>query len=206
MDQDAPARMTPMSPRARATAANYVGRVAAGYDADRERQIKWAAEHRIVAELLAGLPAGATVLDVPVGTGRFLELYRLAGLEAIGLDVSGDMLQVARAKVAPGQVVSLRRGNVLALDLADASVDVALCIRLLNMMEPQEMARALHELQRVARARVILSLRVGGEDGRLTRPQTVAGVVAALAPGWCLAQDREIHKPRYRMLVLERSP
>lgn len=197
---------TAMSPRAQATAANYVGGVAASYDEDRRRQVKWQLEGKLLAETLADLDAGAHVLDVPVGTGRFLPLYTAQGLRVTGLDVSADMLHQAALKTdhAFGDDVALALGNVLELDLADGSVDVAVCIRLLNMIEPEEMHRALQELQRVARRRVILTLRVGGEPGKLTRPQLVADVVAALQPGWALTSDRPVHKDRYRWIVLER--
>lgn len=195
-----------MSQRARNTAANYCGQVARSYDEDRRRQVKWSAEDAIVGELIADLERGAHVLDVPVGTGRFLPRYLAQGLRVTGLDINRDMLAVARSKVVAGDAVELAEGNVLALQLADASVDVALCIRLLNMIEPGEMVRALQELQRVARRRVIISLRVGGDPGKLTRPQDVATVIDALLPGWLMALDRPVHKDRYRMIVLERSP
>lgn len=188
-----------MSARARATAANYRGDNARRYEAKRVRREKWAAEHSILSSWLAAYPAGSTVLDIPCGTGRFEPIYRAARFHVIGRDISDDMLAEASKRCA-GWDIGL--GNVLAIDLPDAAVDVAVCIRLLNMVEPDEMARALAELQRVARKAVIISLRVGGEDGRLTRPQTVDDVAAALAPGWRLDEDRAIHKPRYRMIRL----
>jgi len=38
------------------------------------------------------------VLDAPVGTGRFFGVYREIGADVIGIDVSRDMLDIARAK------------------------------------------------------------------------------------------------------------
>lgn len=189
-----------MSARAKATAANYRGAVARGYEARRVAQEKWAAEHSILATWLASFAAGSTVLDIPFGTGRFEPIYRGAGFRVIGRDISEDMLAEARRRIAPGWDIGT--GNVLAIDLEDGAVDVAVCIRLLNMLDPAETARALRELQRVARRAVIVSLRVGGEFGRLTRPAQVGEVTDALAPGWRLDEDRDIHKPRYRMIRL----
>jgi ubiquinone/menaquinone biosynthesis C-methylase UbiE len=191
-----------MSQRAQATAANYRGETARRYEAKRIAQEKWAAEHSILASWLSGYPLGSTVLDIPFGTGRFEPIYRGAGFRVIGRDISEDMLSEARKRCAPGWDIGT--GNVLAIDLPNAAVDVAVCIRLLNMLEPAETARALGELQRVARKTVIVSLRVGGDEGRLTRPCDVSEVANALAPGWRLDEDRAIHKPRYRMIRLAR--
>jgi ubiquinone/menaquinone biosynthesis C-methylase UbiE len=193
-----------MSPRAQATAANYRGETARRYEAKRIAQEKWAAEHSILSVWLAPFGRGATVLDIPYGTGRFAPLYQAGKFHVIGRDINQDMLDQAMLKCHDSRW-DIRTGNVLAIDLQDASVDVAVCIRLLNMIEPDELVRALGELQRVARKAVIVSLRVGGEDGRLTRPAEVSEVAAALAPGWRLAEDRAVHKPRYRMIRLERD-
>jgi ubiquinone/menaquinone biosynthesis C-methylase UbiE len=188
-----------MSARAKATAAHYIGNTARTYESDRERQVKWSAERRILDEWLIAMCPVSNLLDIPVGTGRFFDIYDLNEIAVTGIDISEDMLSEARAK---GYDFDLRLGNILAIDMPDGAVDVAVCIRLLNMLEPGEMRLALAELQRVARKAVIISLRVGGDEGRLTRPQTVDDVSAALAPGWRIAEDREVHKPRYRMIRL----
>jgi ubiquinone/menaquinone biosynthesis C-methylase UbiE len=194
-----------LSARAQATAANYRGDVARQYDEKRRLQEKWHAENRLVAELTADLPAGIDVLDVPVGTGRFLALYRERGYRATGLDISADMLAVAGDKVLTGDQVTLATGNILAIDRPAASVDLAIAMRIMNLIDTDDMVQALGELQRVARRRILFSLRVGGRMGKLTMPQDVATVVGALRPDWTLTIDCEIHKPHYRMIMLERT-
>ena len=179
MDTAAPPAM---SQRALATVARYRGERARGYEAKRVTQEKWAAEHTIMSTWLNALPAGATVLDIPFGTGRFVPIYHARQFHVRGRDINRDMLdQAKRKKLDPTWDIGL--GNILAIDLADASVDVAVCVRLLNFLEPAELRRALGELQRVARKWVIASVRVGGRHGGLTRPQSMADVVAALRPG-----------------------
>lgn len=73
----------------------YVGRVAETYDATRSVKPAWADEHAAVAKLI-GNPS--TVLDAPVGTGRFAPLYAECGVRSVlGVDASPDMLKRARA-------------------------------------------------------------------------------------------------------------
>ena len=49
-----------------------------------------------IMKLLAGLPAGANVLDLPCGTGRLLPLLVGAGFQVTAADSSGHMLDLAR--------------------------------------------------------------------------------------------------------------
>jgi ubiquinone/menaquinone biosynthesis C-methylase UbiE len=190
-----------MSARARATAANYRGKVAKAYEAKRISQDKWNAEHAILKQWLAGYGEGTRVLDIPCGTGRFEPIYRAGKFQVIGRDISDDMLTEARRKC---QGWNIGVGNVLNINMPDASVDVAVCVRLLNMLDAAETAQAVRELQRVSSGAVIVTLRVGGKYGRLTRPADAGEVSAAAAPGWRVDEDREIHKPHYRMIRLAR--
>jgi hypothetical protein len=52
----------------------YHGAISASYDADRTSRATWQSEHVIVAEFLEGFAEGTSLLDIPVGTSRFLEL------------------------------------------------------------------------------------------------------------------------------------
>src|SRR3990167_10578880 len=108
-------------------ASKYNGEIAKGYDAKREDSEKWKAEDRIVREMLSDLPRGTSVLDVPVGTGRFIPLYEELGFRVLGLDISDDMLREASQK-AKSDDTFLRFGDARNLDLPDKSYDVAICI------------------------------------------------------------------------------
>lgn len=132
----------------------YTGQVASSYDDMRSCEPKWDAECAAVEKWLGIIGAGAHVLDIPVGTGRFLAAYRRYGMTAVGMDVSADMLAQARAKDADA---TLRRGSILAIDMKDASVDVAVAVRIMNWLTVGEVHIALAELARVARRWIITS-------------------------------------------------
>ncbi|HYJ78968.1 MAG TPA: class I SAM-dependent methyltransferase [Longimicrobiaceae bacterium] len=65
----------------------------------------------------AGLPAGAAVLDLACGAGRHVEHLRDHGYHAFGLDLSLDLLRVARRDGLP-----VIRGDMRVLPVADASL------------------------------------------------------------------------------------
>jgi ubiquinone/menaquinone biosynthesis C-methylase UbiE len=141
-------------------ALRYRGAVAREYEAKRRDDAKWAKEATQVVEHAMDLPAGSTALDCPVGTGRFLPALRALDLEPVGVDISPDMLAEARAK---DPEVRLIEGSVFSLPLPDHSVAAAYCVRLLNWLEPQEVAFALRELARVSSGDVVVTVRLGDE-------------------------------------------
>jgi 2-polyprenyl-3-methyl-5-hydroxy-6-metoxy-1,4-benzoquinol methylase len=122
----------------------YRGKGATGYESKRAGKSKWIMENNGVETLL---PVDAnTVLDVPVGTGRFNYLYRQRGLNVTGVDTSHDMLEEARKK----GMHDLRVGDIRHLHFDHKRFDVAVCIRLFAWFEPDEVLDALTEMARVA--------------------------------------------------------
>lgn len=171
----------------------YTGRVAEVYDG-RAGSPKWAAETAGMARFLDRIGPGASVLDIPVGTGRFLVDYRDRGMPAIGMDVSQDMMAQARIKVPDAD---LRYGDILAIDMPDASVDAAIAIRIMSWLHIAEMRQALLELARVSRQWII----TGG--GRSSERRTIARDVA----GFELVDEAIIDRDQcgdYTLVLLRR--
>ncbi|MEK9810321.1 MAG: class I SAM-dependent methyltransferase [Candidatus Nanopelagicales bacterium] len=147
----------------------YNGAVALSYEAQRVRTGQWKEEERLLALYLDEYEPD-TVLDVPCGTGRFFGLYEERGIEADGIDMSHDMLELARERGWGG----VRTGDIFAIDAGDDEYDMAVCFRLLNWMTEDECVAALTELGRVADL-VVVSITVGyGNNGRtVAQPPTV---------------------------------
>jgi ubiquinone/menaquinone biosynthesis C-methylase UbiE len=102
----------------------------------------------IIKEL--GIRPGYRVLDVGSGTGVLLPLLidALSGTgHVIALDVSGEMLRQARHR--RHQMVDLAQADVMAIPLADTSLDLAIC----NSAFPHfgNKLKAMRELRRVLR-------------------------------------------------------
>ena len=196
-------RGMPLAPQTGAT--KYQGTLAQGYDAKREESPKWQAEQKIIADMLADLPAGSIILDVPVGTGRFLSFYGAKGFEVWGMDLSQDMLALAAHKAEAGHVTGrLGLGDIRRIDLPDQSVDAAVACRITRWLSPEDCQKAIRELQRVARKRIIFTTR----EAHPTRPDIARPVSLfyGALDGWHIAANVAGYEDAYRIVMLEPVP
>ena len=136
-------------------ADHYRGKGAVNYEAHRRDRPEWAAEHEAVIDFVTEGP----VLDAPIGTGRFVEIYREKNLRYAGVDLSPDMLAEVIKRDPEADV---RVCDVRDLPFLDGAFTTAVCSRLLNWLHPPDMSVVLKELSRVA-ARLIVSIRTGVE-------------------------------------------
>ena len=110
---------------------------------------------------------GGRILEVGVGTGISLPGYA-AGSRVTGVDISEDMLNKARDRVARlglRNIDAIRVGDAEALDFADQSFDVVVAQYVVSAVAHP--ARALDEFARVCRpgGEIIITTRVGAEQG-----------------------------------------
>src|SRR5215471_6001145 len=136
---------------ARATAAQAYFREHAA-EWDRIRRLH-AADAAVEAEIQAALADRPfrSLLDLGTGTGRMLELLG-PGLErGLGIDLSLDMLALARARLdrAGLRHCSVRHGDIYDLALPRDSFDVVIVHQVLHYLD--DGARALREAARVLR-------------------------------------------------------
>ena len=137
----------------------YTGLIAASYVRNRVGP-KWCVENAAVEELLTSVPHGASVLDAPIGTGRFLPIYKSRFLKPHGIDVSADMLAQARLYAdAVGVFVDLIERDIRQLPFADNRFDAALCVRFVNLVGAPGIGEVLKELARVSRSHVLIGVR-----------------------------------------------
>jgi ubiquinone/menaquinone biosynthesis C-methylase UbiE len=154
----------------------YRGDKAVTYDSKRTLSKKWQLEQDVVHRILESMPHGITLIDVPVGTGRFVELYQELGIAASGVDISDDMIARAREKAkALGAKINLYQGSIFKIPAADGSFDCALCIRLLNWLSPTDIELALRELSRVSNKFIVVGIRVRSDDISVTNRLMMIG-------------------------------
>jgi len=146
------------------TRKHYFGHKAAKYDCEREHSEKWKLEHSAVTDVLA--KTEGLILDIPCGTGRYFELYKEAGRDFIGMDVSEEMMVQARAKDPDADV---KFGDIMEIPLESDSVNMTVCTRLLNLMTEDEMVQAVQELGRVTKDDMVCSLFTGLDKERHRR-------------------------------------
>ncbi|MGG5817175.1 ArsR/SmtB family transcription factor [Falsiroseomonas sp. HW251] len=105
----------------------------------------------IETALLDALPARlGALLDIGTGTGRLLELVAPRADRALGVDMSRDMLALARARLAERGVADragVRQADMYRLPFADAAFDAVTMQMVLHYAE--DPAAALAEAARV---------------------------------------------------------
>ncbi len=95
------------------------------------------------------LPRSLRVADLGCGTGVALEALAPWVERVIGVDREAAMLDAAAARVGSLANVELRKGGLEDLPLADAEVDVAVCLLVLHHVP--ELSPVLTEVRRVLR-------------------------------------------------------
>lgn len=132
------------------TTASFWDNEAGGYDAEHDSEtparnplwIRMAA----VSSLLGASPG--IVLDCGMGPGRLLLELARRGWTVAGIDVSAEMVALARARL-PEKTDQLLQGSVESLPFPAASFDAAVATGVLEYVE--DVPRALAEVARVLR-------------------------------------------------------
>lgn len=117
------------------------------------RSHSWRTAENSAGYLLGHLKPGLSILDIGCGPGTItIDLAKLvAPGEVIGVDVSSDVVEQARAnRAADGQTnVSFTTGSGYELGYADSSFDVVHAHQVLqHVSDPVEMLREMHRVCR----------------------------------------------------------
>jgi ubiquinone/menaquinone biosynthesis C-methylase UbiE/DNA-binding transcriptional ArsR family regulator len=133
-----------------AAAQNYFRRHAAEWDRIRRLHVADAAVESAIRAALADKPI-RSLLDLGTGTGRMLELFGPDIERGLGLDLSLDMLALARARLdrAGLKHCSVRHGDIYDLALPRDSFDVVIIHQVLHFLD--DSAHAIAEAARVLR-------------------------------------------------------
>ena len=97
---------------------------------------------------LAALGPGRKALELGCGTGLFLERVARSSARLVGMDLSSDLLDKARARVGGLAHVSLSRGDAHRMPYPDGSFDAVYGSSILHHLD---LSSALKEAHRVLR-------------------------------------------------------
>jgi ubiquinone/menaquinone biosynthesis C-methylase UbiE len=137
--------------QARAAAAQAYFRVhAAEWDRIRKLHVADEAVEDAIRAALSDKPF-RSLLDLGTGTGRMLEMFGPDIERGLGLDLSLDMLLLARDRLERAGLrnCSVRQGDIYDLPLADDSFDVVILHQVLHFLD--DGARAIREAASVLR-------------------------------------------------------
>jgi SAM-dependent methyltransferase len=102
---------------------------------------------------------GKTVLDVGCGKGEPMHfINRRKQFYTMALDIWGPCLTECKTQSTHDECLL---GSVSVLPFKDKSIDIVICLEVLEHLEKEDSKRLLEELERVARRQVILSTPVG---------------------------------------------
>ena len=138
------------------------------------------------AALLALLPPDRTVADLGCGTGQLVGELAPFVRQVIGVDNSAAMLKAAKRRVNGTHNVELRKGDLEALPLDDASCDAALLVLALTYVEdvPAVLREAARVLKPTGRLVVVDLLRHDRDDFRRQMGQRWPGLEPEELSGW----------------------
>ena len=130
------------------SAENYFSDIAGTWDTVRALHYPNEAIESALLEM-AGSGPFRRVLDFGTGTGRMLTLFAPLASESEGIDLSHQMLTVARANLEQDGVVGarVRQGNVTDVPFDDGSADLVIIHQVLHFMDAPN--RAIAEAGRV---------------------------------------------------------
>src|ERR1700732_3371958 len=137
-------------PDGAAAAQAYFRSHAAEWDRIRKLHVTDEAVEAEIRSALAGAPF-RSLLDIGTRTGRMLELFGPEIERGLGLDLSVDMLAMARARLdrAGLRHCSVRQGDIYDLALPRDSFDLVIIHQVLHFLDAG--ARAIQEAARVLR-------------------------------------------------------
>ena len=190
--------MASLSPSARGyKGLGMEGPVAKWYAALTKKSLD---EFKALARRVADeIPPPARVLEVAPGPGYFaIELARLGGYRATGLDISETFVKIAQDNAADAKVdVMFRRGNASGMPFKSGSFDFLLCrAAFKNFSEPLQALREMHRLLRAGGRALIIDLRRDSPKG------SVSQAVDAMELG---AVNTLITKLTFRFMLLKRA-
>jgi arsenite methyltransferase len=181
-----------------------------------------------VPTAVADLHEGETVLDLGSGAGAdvFLSARRVGPSgKAIGLDMTDEMLELARANAAEAGVdnVEFVRGYIEEIPLADESVDVVISNCVINLSADK--GKVVREASRVLRpgGRFAVSDVIADDDmdaatradmqqwtgcvaGALTRGQFEAALADAGLVDLEIRETHRVHEHAFSAIVRARKP
>jgi ubiquinone/menaquinone biosynthesis C-methylase UbiE len=133
-------------------------------------------DRELLTRLASAVNGKGEICDMGCGPGHIARYLRDHGANVFGLDLSRGMLDEAR-RLSPE--IPFRQGNLLALDLPDASLAGISAFYAIVHLPPEAVAQAFREMARVLKTGglLLLSFHIGEEtihrDEWLDRPVTL---------------------------------
>jgi ubiquinone/menaquinone biosynthesis C-methylase UbiE len=142
----------------------------------------------LFCELTLAADLGGVVGDVGCGTGRLAPYLAARGVSPRGIDLSPEMVRVARRDYPD---FAFDVADLRDLPFEDASLAGVVCWYSLIFLAPSDRAIAFSELARVVKPGGYLVTAFKDGDGKLRRGGRIAGLGVEYDGYWLSAQEME---------------
>jgi len=137
-------------------------RVATSYDAVRfsspAGRVFNCWEKHVIGKCFARVPSGETLVDIPCGTGRLADALLSRGYRVHGMDISGEMLQVARQRLEHfGERFTSEVADAKNLPESTNTYAGALCARVLMHFPLEQQIEFLAGVAKLSRGTVVIN-------------------------------------------------
>ena len=130
-------------------AANYFAAVARDWDRIRSLHVSEEQVEAAMRALIGDAPKWRLFVDLGTGTGRILELFAPHAEQALGLDLSHEMMAIARARLDAAGLnhAQVRKADIYDIPLADGVADFVTLHQVLHYLDDPD--AALKEVARI---------------------------------------------------------
>jgi hypothetical protein len=187
-------------------AKKYKGGIAQGYLDRRENHPTWEWEQAEVKRFVTSRPHALTVLDVPLGTGRYVPIYLEHGWKVLGSDISADMVAEAERSLGADafRQCDIRVAPAESLPWPDNSVNVILSSRFIQWLpELRHVDRVIAEFGRIGAGELFLQLRIPAEPRQ--KPET-EGPISAVKRLARRVRGKAVAAPQKARIVTHPEP
>ena len=119
------------------------------YSSDKQQKADEYAK-AVVLDLVGGVEH-KTILDCGCGTGRFTDLFVQQGAKVVGMDISENMVKIAKKKAPSAEFII---GDVFSTPFGETQFDIVMCSQVLTHLH--EYKKPLLEMKRVTKENGII--------------------------------------------------
>lgn len=181
------------------------------YDRKRFKSLKgkWldAKEKKIIGELLVHLPHRSQILDLACGTGRIAEFLLSSGYRVCGVDISSQMLKVAKERLINfGESIEFHQADAERLPFMEKQFDSTTCFRLFGHVPPETRVKILKEMKRVTKGSFIAAYYLSEPIANAKRK--IRKFITGDKSPWFPVSKRELKKElrSVNLKILEEKP
>jgi 2-polyprenyl-3-methyl-5-hydroxy-6-metoxy-1,4-benzoquinol methylase len=127
-------------------------------------------EKKALRKMMSELPDNSLIMDAPSGTGRLAETLLEMGHRVVGVDISPEMLEVAKKKLKRfGDRYQTINSDVHGLNLEKESFDAVICARVLMHFPLEEQISFLSTVSSYSKGLVVFNQSVITDYHRMRR-------------------------------------